>query len=248
MSDKTILLVGTWDTKEDELAYMAGVIVRQGGHVVTMDVSVLGEAARACDYSKHDVAEAGGSTIEAAIETQDENLAMQIMARGASALALRLWRAGAFDGVLVLGGTMGTDLALDLCQALPIGVAKYVVSTVSFSPLIPPERLAADIQMILWAGGLYGLNSICKASLSQAAGAVLGAARAVEAPRRDRPMIGMTSFGKTVLHYMVSLKPALEARGFEVAVFHATGMGGRAFESLAAEGFFAAVMDFAPRS
>jgi uncharacterized protein (UPF0261 family) len=142
---------------------------------------------------------------------------------------------------------MGTDLALDLCAALPLGVPKYVVSTVSFSPMIPPERLAADIQMILWAGGLYGLNSVCKASLSQAAGAVLGAARAVEPPSRDKPLIGMTSFGKTVLRYMVHLKPALEARGFEVAVFHATGMGGRAFESLAAEGAFAAVMDFAPQ-
>jgi uncharacterized protein (UPF0261 family) len=74
---------------------------------------------------------------------------------------------------------------------------------------------------------------------------VLGAARAVEPPRRDRPMIGMTSFGKTIHRYMVSLKPALEERGFEVAVFHATGMGGRAFESLAAQGAFAAVMDFA---
>ncbi len=247
MSDKTILVVGTFDTKDDELNYMAGVIAAQGGRVVTMDVSVLGEPSAPCDFYKHDVAEAGGASIKEAIDSGDENTAMQIMAEGAAALALRLWREGAFDGVIVLGGTMGTDLALDLCQALPIGVPKYVVSTVSFSPLIPPERLAADIQMILWAGGLYGLNSVCKASLSQAAGAVLGAARAVEPPRRDRPMIGMTSFGKTVLRYMVALKPALEARGFEVAVFHATGMGGRAFESLAAQGFFAAVMDFAPQ-
>jgi uncharacterized protein (UPF0261 family) len=46
---------------------------------------------------------------------------------------------------------------------------------------------------------------------------------------------------------MVHLKPALEARGFELAVFHATGMGGRAFESLAAMGEFAAVLDFAPQ-
>jgi uncharacterized protein (UPF0261 family) len=118
---------------------------------------------------------------------------------------------------------------------------------VSFSPLIPPDRIAADVQMILWAGGLYGLNSVCKASLSQAAGAVLGAARAVEPLDRSKPLIGMTSFGKTVLRYMVSLKPALEERGYEVAVFHATGMGGRAFESLADEGAFAAVMDFAPQ-
>ncbi|MCA3449506.1 MAG: Tm-1-like ATP-binding domain-containing protein [Rhodobacter sp.] len=243
--DRTILVAGTWDTKNDELGYMADVIRTQGGRVVTMDVSVLGDPAQPTDISKHQVAEAAGSSIAEAIAAEDENAAMQIMALGSARLAARLHFEGAIHGVVVLGGTMGTDLALDLCSALPPGVPKYVVSTVSFSPMIPPERLPADIQMILWAGGLYGLNSICRASLSQAAGAVLGAARAVEPPRRDRPLIGMTSFGKTVLRYMVDLKPALEARGFEVAVFHATGMGGRAFESLAAEGAFAGVLDFA---
>ncbi|MEZ5754911.1 MAG: Tm-1-like ATP-binding domain-containing protein [Paracoccaceae bacterium] len=246
-ADRTILVAGTWDTKNDELAYMADVIRAQGGRVVTMDVSVLGDPVSPTDISKHQVAEAAGSSIAAAIAAEDENTAMQIMAAGSARMAARLHAEGRIHGVIVLGGTMGTDLALDLCSALPLGVPKYVVSTVSFSPMIPPERLPADIQMILWAGGLYGLNAICKASLSQAAGAVLGAARAVEPPRRDRPMIGMTSFGKTVLRYMVSLKPALEARGFEVAVFHATGMGGRAFESLAAEGAFAAVLDLAPQ-
>jgi uncharacterized protein (UPF0261 family) len=242
-----ILVVGTYDTKDDELTYLAGVIRAQGGVALTMDVSVLGDPKAPTDWSKHQVIEAGGTTIAAAIAAEDENTAMQAMARGAAHLCARLYREGWFDGVIVLGGSMGTDLALDLCAGLPLGVPKYVVSTVSFSPMIPPERLAPDIQMILWAGGLYGLNSVCKASLSQAAGAVLGAARAVEAPKRDRPLIGMTSFGKTVLRYMVTLKPALEERGFEVAVFHATGMGGRAFESLAAEGAFAAVMDFAPQ-
>ena len=246
MGDR-ILIVGTYDTKDDELTYLAGVIRAQGGVALTMDVSVLGNPKGPTDWSKHQVIEAGGSTIEQAIAAEDENVAMQAMARGAATLCARLHREGKFDGVLVLGGSMGTDLALDLCAALPLGVPKYIVSTVSFSPMIPPERLAPDIQMILWAGGLYGLNSVCKASLSQAAGAVLGAARAVEPPKRERPLIGMTSFGKTVLRYMVTLKPALEARGFEVAVFHATGMGGRAFESLAAEGAFAAVMDFAPQ-
>lgn len=242
-----ILITGTYDTKDDELTYIAGVIHGQGGEALTMDVSVLGNPRAATDWSKHDVVAEAGTTIDAIIAAEDENIAMQAMARGAAALAARLYREGRFDGVLVLGGSMGTDLALDLCAALPLGVPKYIVSTVSFSPMIPPERLAADTQMILWAGGLYGLNSVCKASLSQAAGAVLGAARAVEPPKRDRPLIGMTSFGKTVLRYMTTLKPALEARGFEVAVFHATGMGGRAFESLAAEGAFAAVMDFAPQ-
>ena len=243
--DKTILVVGTYDTKDDELSYLSGRIRAQGGGVLSMDVSVLGDPKTPTDISKHQVAVAGGSSIQTAIDSGDENIAMQIMAQGAATLARQLHAEGRIDGVIVLGGTMGTDLALDLCAALPLGVPKYVVSTVSFSAMLPPERIAADIQMILWAGGLYGLNSVCRSSLSQAAGAVLGAARAVEPPKRDRPLIGMTSFGKTILHYMVHLKPALEARGYEVAVFHATGMGGRAFESLAAEGAFACVMDFA---
>lgn len=245
MTDKTILIVGTYDTKNDELDYMAGCIRAQGGGVVTMDISVLGDPAHPCDISKHDVAGAAGSSIEDAIASGDENTAMQIMARGASTLAAQMQGQGRFDGVVILGGTMGTDVALDVCRALPLGVPKYVVSTVSFSPLIPADRLSPDIQMILWAGGLYGLNSICKSSLSQAAGAVLGAARAVEPARGTQPIVGMTSLGSSCLRYMKLLKPALEERGFEVAIFHATGMGGMAFESIAREGGFACVMDFA---
>lgn len=245
--DRTILVVGTYDTKDDELTYIADVIRGQGGGVLTMDVSVLGDPSRPTAISKHEVAEAAGGTIAAALAGEDENAAMQMMATGAARLARGLLDGGRIHGVIVLGGTMGTDLALDICAALPLGVPKYVVSTVSFSALIPPERIAPDIQMILWAGGLYGLNPICKASLSQAAGAVLGAARAVERPKQTRPIVGMTSFGKTVLRYMVALKPELDRRGFDLAVFHATGMGGRAFEGLAADGAFACVMDFAPQ-
>ena len=242
-----ILVVGTYDTKDDELCYIAEVIRAQGGEVISMDVSVLGDPKAATDISKHQVAEAAGSSIAGVIASGNENTAMQVMALGASTLAARLHGEGRIDGVIVLGGSMGTDLALDVCAALPLGVPKYVVSTISFSPLVPPGRVAADIQMILWAGGLYGLNSVCKATLSQAAGAVLGAARAVQMPDGKRPIIAMSGFNSKVVTYMVALKPALEARGFEVAVFHGTGMGGRALESLAAQGAFAAVLDLAPQ-
>lgn len=242
--DKTILLMGTYDTKADELAYLADCIHAQGGICLSLDISVLGDPPSPTDYSKHDVAKAAGVTIQQVIESGDENSAMQLMALGASRLAAELYQTGKFDGLLAIGGSMATDLALDVALALPLGVPKYIVSTIAFSSLIPAERLAADVQMLLWAGGLYGLNSICKASLSQAAGAVLGAARAVEPLQKDRPLIGMTSLGKSCLKYMVQLKPELEKRGYEVAIFHATGMGGRAFENLAEQGHFAAVFDF----
>lgn len=238
-----VLVVGTHDTKSDELDYLASIIRAQGGAVVTMDVGVLRGGPHPVDYSRFDVADAAGSSIETMIAGDSEANAMIVMARGASTLVARLHGEARFGGVVVLGGSMGTDLALDLCSALPLGVPKLIVSTVSFSPLVPPERIPADAQMMLWAGGLYGLNSICRAVLSQAAGAVLGAVRAVEKPSK-RPLIGMTSLGSSALRYMLGLKPALEARGFEVAVFHATGMGGRAFENLAASGAFACVFDF----
>lgn len=243
--NKTILVVGTYDTKSDELMYLAERITSQGGTAMTMDVSVLGDPIEPTDVSKHAVAEAAGSSIQAAIDSGDENTAMQIMAQGASALTNQLHAEGKIDGMIAMGGTMGTDLALDCARSLPLGVPKYIISTVAFSPIIPADRLSADIQMILWAGGLYGLNSFCKSSLSQAAGAVLGAARAVEPPVADRPVIGMTSLGSSCLSYMKLLKPALEDRGFEVAIFHATGMGGMAYENIAANGGFACVMDFA---
>ena len=245
MTSKTILVIGTYDTKDDELSYVAERIRSQGGTVLTMDVSVLGDPSQACDISKHEVASAANSSIQAAIECGSENDAMQIMARGASSLARSLFAESRFAGVLILGGTMGTDLALDVCQSLPLGVPKYIVSTVAFSPLIPAERLSPDVQMILWSGGLYGLNSICKSALSQAAGAVLGAANTVEPASDSQALVGMTSLGSSCLKYMKLLKPALEQRGFEVAIFHATGMGGMAFEQIARQGGFACVMDFA---
>jgi uncharacterized protein (UPF0261 family) len=242
---KTILVVGTFDTKSDELLYLVERIESQGCTALTMDVSVLGEPTAHVGITKHEVAVAAGSSIAKASESGDENTAMQIMATGAALLTKELYRQGQIDGMVAMGGTMGTDLALDCARALPLGVPKFVISTISFSPLIPPDRLSPDIQMILWAGGLYGLNAICKSSLSQAAGAVTGAVRAVEKPVSTRPLVGMTSLGSSCLSYMKLLKPMLEQRGFDVAVFHATGMGGMAFEALAAQGAFAAVMDFA---
>ena len=244
---KTILIIGTYDTKDSELSFIADCIRADGGNIIRMDVGVLGEPASKVEITKEEVANQGGSSIPEIISFNDENLAMQAMAKGASKLALDLYTQNQMHGVIILGGSMGTDLALEVCQALPIGVPKQVVSTVAFSPMIAPSRLAADIQMTLWAGGLYGLNSICQSSLSLAAGAVLGAARVAKPWNNTMPVVGMTSFGLTVLTYMKTLLPEIEKRGFELAVFHATGMGGMAFDNLARQGVFACVMDFAPQ-
>ena len=240
---KTILLIGTFDTKLDELAFMQQCLEGQGARVITMDVGVLSKSRINTDVSNEDVAAAADSTIQEIAALGDENDAMAKMAAGASALAVKLRSESRLDGMIALGGSMGTDLALDVAGVLPAGVPKFVVSTIAFSHLLPPDRIPADVMMILWSGGLYGLNSLCKAALSQACGAVVGAAHAVVMPHTNRPMVAMTSLGKSCLSYMVNLKPALEDRGFEVAVFHSTGMGGRAYADLASKKKFALCLD-----
>ncbi len=202
MTEKTILLIGTYDTKEPEMRFLEQCIREQGAAVVTMDVSVLGDPEGPTDISKHDVASAAGMSIDEVIAQGDENKSFRVMSRGAAAVVAQAFKEGRFDAMLATGGTLGTDLALDCAQALPMGIPKYIVSTVSFSPLIPPHRFAPDVQMILWSGGLYGLNSICKSSLSQAAGAIVGSARAAISPDRTKPLIGMTSLGSSCLRYM----------------------------------------------
>jgi uncharacterized protein (UPF0261 family) len=239
-----ILLVGTVDTKSDEIAYLRCRIEAQGASALVMDVGVLGRGALTPDIANSEVARAAGLTLQEIVARGDESECMTAMARGAALLAAQLHQQRRFDGLLALGGTMGTDLALDVANALPLGVPKVVLSTIAHSHLIPPERIPPDLIMRLWAGGLYGLNRLCESALSQAAGAAVGACLAAETRDDSRPLVGMTSLGTSALRYMTLLKPALEARGYELAVFHTTGMGGRAFEDLAAKGLFAAVMDF----
>src|SRR5690606_22199236 len=57
-----ILVIGTGDTKSDELLFMADIIARAGGLPVMLDVSVLGDPPYMPDYSKHDIARAAKTT------------------------------------------------------------------------------------------------------------------------------------------------------------------------------------------
>ena len=92
--DVTILVIGTFDTKSDELSYLRERIESQGGRAICMDVSVLGDAGMPVEIDKHMVAAAAGSSIEAAAAAGDENSAMQIMARGARAQRTASHRGG----------------------------------------------------------------------------------------------------------------------------------------------------------
>jgi uncharacterized protein (UPF0261 family) len=241
---KKIVLIGTADTKSDEIEYLKQKIENRGLHVIVMDIGVMGEPPFEPEINHRQVAEASGVTIEEIAAYNDEDKAMRKMTEGAIRLTMDLHGNGDLDGVLAIGGTMATDTVLDVMAALPLGVPKLIVSSVAFSHLISPDRICADLMMALWAGGLWGLNSICKQVLNSAAGAISGAAEAYTREEEiHRPSVAVTSLGQSCCKYLTWLKPGLEERGYEVVVFHAVGMGGRALEYLIANGRINALLD-----
>lgn len=245
---RSILIIGTLDTKGDQIEYLKQLIERREQHVMVMDVSVMGNAPFQPDIGNHQVAEASGSTIEE-LRTlslpMDPKPAMDRMALGAAKVAQDFCNQDKVCGVLTLGGSMGTALAIDVMKSMPIGIPKMIVSTIAHSAAITPDMVGGtDIMMLPWTGGLWGLNDISKRALQMAAGAVSGAAE--EYGQREtikKKIVGATSLGGTACHYMHHLKPALEERGYQVAVFHVTGMSGRMFEAVINGGLISASLD-----
>jgi len=241
---KSIVVMGTLDTRGEEIKYLADKIEEQGHKARVMDVGVLGRPGFPPSIGRAEVAEAAGTTIEDIINLRHEGRAMSAMAAGASKIITDLYSRSELDGVVAAGGSMSTSLALEVMQALPLGVPKLILSTIAFSPFVKPESVCADLSMMLWPAGLYGLNSISRNVLDAAAGSISGAANMyVRQPEKKKKMVGITSLGTSQLKYVETLKPALEERGYDVAVFHTLGMGGQAYEQAIKDGLIDVALD-----
>jgi uncharacterized protein (UPF0261 family) len=243
---KAIAIIATLDTKGEEVGYLKHLIEARGHQTITIDIGVLGGPPFEPTISRHQVVQAGGRTLKEIIAFNHEAKAMGVMAEGASEIVRQLYSSGKLSGLLAVGGSMGTSVALRVMKVLPLGIPKLLVSTIAFSPAVTADEVNADLMMMQWAAGLWGLNSISRMVFEQAARAISGAAEAYQKKEVvKKKLVGITSLGSSQLKYVQWLKPALEARGYEVAVFHATGMGGRGFEQAIAEGTIDIALDLA---
>lgn len=246
MTAKPIAIVGTLDTKGDQLEYLRDLINRRGHKTIMIDVGVMGDAPFEPDISGEAVAHAAGSSRKQLRTLHDESAAMEKMAEGVYKLLSDLFTHGDVGGVLAVGGSLGTDLALALMKELPFGVPKMILSTVAYSAIITPDMVDTDIIMLPWTAGLWGLNNLSMQALEKAAGAISGAVETYhEQKERTKKTVAVTSLGQTVCRYLGALKPALEERGYDVAAFHVTGMSGRLLERAVAHGAIDAVLDLA---
>jgi len=237
-----VVIIGTLDTKSEELGFARDVIEAQGVDVHVVDVGVMGDPEFEPDTSASEVAEAAGTTLDNLRDNADRGEAMEAMGDGAAAVAERLHDEGVLDGVLGLGGSGNTSIATTAMRALPIGVPKLMVSTMA-SGDTEPYVGSRDIAMMYSVADIEGLNQLSRQVIANAALGVVGmVTNEPDVEVEDRPTIGMTMFGVTTPCVQTARK-ILEAKGYETIVFHATGTGGKAMESLIEEGIIDGVLD-----
>jgi uncharacterized protein (UPF0261 family) len=237
----TIALIGALDTKGEDFAFVKAEIARRGLTALVINSGVIGEPSFAPDVSAAEVAEAGGSSLAGLRKAGDRGAAIGVMAKGVAAILKRLHDAGRVQGVLGMGGSAGTTIATTAMRGLPLGVPKVMVSTLAGGNVAAYVG-DSDILMLPSIVDVAGVNSISARIYTNAAAAVCGMAAATPPEVATKPLIAASMFGNTT-ELVGKCKAKLEAAGYEVLVFHATGAGGRMMEKLIREGYFVGVLD-----
>ncbi len=239
---KTVCIVGTMDTKGVEFSFIKAQIESAGVSTCVINTGILGEPQLTPDVSADEVAQAGGSSLQALRNEGDRGNSVAVMAEGAAVLIAEKHAAGEIDGIISLGGSAGTTIGTTAMQAVPVGVPKIMVSTLASGDTSPYVQ-SKDISMMYSVVDIAGINRLSRQILANAAGAIVGMVNAeVPAATDDKPLIAATMFGVTT-PCVTKAREILEAAGYEVLVFHATGTGGQAMEDLVKGGFLAGVLD-----
>lgn len=230
-------VVGTMDTKSDELRYMAQIIEAAGVATCLVDVGTRAETEDA-DIGAAEVAAHHPQGAGAVLGQDDRGQAV-----GAMGVALARFVASRDDiaGMVGAGGSGNTALITEGMRALPIGVPKIMVSTVAsgnVAPYVGPN----DIAMMYSVADVAGLNRITRVVLANAANALAGMIKGeVPAASGDKPAVAMTMFGVTTP--CVDQVRALMEDTYDCLVFHATGTGGQSMEKLLDSGMVLGCLD-----
>lgn len=241
----TIALLGTFDSKGPEHAFLADCIRARGFDTLLINAGSLSEPGLKPDVSSDEVAAASGQDWKQVLARQDRGECVTLMAQGAACVVADLASKGRIQGIISLGGGGGTAICTAAMRALPIGFPKVMVSTLA-SGNTAPYVGTKDIVMIPAIADVAGINRLTRVIFENAAGAICGMVQAAEgrkqAPVEDKPLIVASMFGNTTA-CVTEAKRILEEAGYEVLVFAATGNGGRAMEALIESGMVAGVLD-----
>ncbi|MGK6352849.1 Tm-1-like ATP-binding domain-containing protein [Parapedobacter sp. DT-150] len=242
-----IVMLGCFDTKGEDFAFLRDRIIQQGQTVFSINVGIRGTTPLfPVDIEAEEVAAAAGCTLGELRAGDDRGVAVEAIGRGAAAILKRLVDAGAVVGAVGMGGGGGTHIALTAMQAVPFGVPKVCLSTIATKDL-SQQVGSADVVLVPAVVDIAGLNSISRVTIGHAASAICGMVRGrsddSEASGPElKGRIAISMFGNTTA-CVNACTTLLRGMGYEVFSFHANGAGGRTMESLIDGGYFDGVLD-----
>ncbi|MDK6234266.1 Tm-1-like ATP-binding domain-containing protein [Aerococcus sanguinicola] len=239
--DKTVAIVGTFDTKAREFSFVKEEFEVLGLKTYLIHIGVF-ESELEVEVNNKEIARAVNEDIEQIAKDRNRAKATKVLSQGLEKILPQLYQEGKFDGVIALGGSGGSSIATAGMRQLPIGVPKVMVSTMA-SGNVSQYVGTSDIVMFPSIVDVEGLNDISRHIFSNAIHATVGMlSYDYKAKKDNKPLIAASMFGLTTPAIKYAEKE-LELRGYETIVFHATGSGGRTMERLISENYFDGVLD-----
>ena len=243
---KTIALLVTLDTKDQEAGFLKQQIEARGHQALLLDIGVVGEPGIEADIKRAQVIARGGGDLGVLLENPTREKSNPFVVQGCIQILLEKIAQNEVHAVLGLGGTQGTSTCCDIMQALPYGLPKIMVSTIASGDTSGFVGIK-DITMMFSVSDILKLNPFTRKVLANAAAAACGMAEdesKFTVEKGDKPLIGMSNLGVLTKGSMEAIK-YIESKGYEVIVFHAVGSGGQAMEQMMKEGIIGAVFDYA---
>jgi uncharacterized protein (UPF0261 family) len=233
-----IAVLGTFDSKAEELTFLKERIELRGLKALTINVGTRIPPSIPVDIDLFSAICRDGEPIH-----KDRDNAINAIIKEARALINKLYQEGKVDGIISAGGGSGTYICSTIMRELPLGVPKIIVSTVA-SRNMADIVSTKDIIMVHSVVDLLGVNSISGRILDNAATGLCGMLDDRWQPSTEKMRIALPFFG-FITQGAEATRRAMESMGYEVVAFHANGTGGMAMEELAAEGYFDGILDFA---
>ncbi|KAG9318631.1 hypothetical protein JVU11DRAFT_724 [Chiua virens] len=242
-SPPVVAVVGTCDTKYEALSYIKHAIDASGScKAILVDIGTYVPPVHDnIDITNTQMLrELGGEH-----DLSSRDLALETTTRALTATLSRMYTQGAITGVIGAGGSGNTSVcATAFRDAFPIGFPKLLVSTMA-SGNVAHYVGETDMTMMYSVVDIAGMNALLHKILGNAASAIVGMtlhSRLGQNAPLQRRSIAVTMFGLTTPCVQVATQQ-LEALGYSVVTFHATGSGGLSMERLIREGYFVGVLD-----
>lgn len=244
-----VVFVATYDTKGVESDYIKKRVEAYGASCLTIDVGVGGKPTAVPDVSLADLCLGTQYDVDK-IHAMPRGDAVAVSSDLVQKYVKKLFEAGRCAAIIGIGGAGGTQICTQTMRSLPIGLPKLMMSTLAAGNMRWYVE-DSDISMFPSITDVAGINCITQMVFDRFAAEAAKAAQwyaeryALHAQRMadtSVPRIGQTMYGTTTKG-VTRAREELERRGYETLVFHASGAGGRAMESLVRRGVIHGVLD-----